>query len=159
MLKHAEVDGEDFEVPLLLLYWFPASDKPSTVISLESTVVVPMDCEHKDDWSKHCFNVVNVRGESSISRCFTAPQNGRDGWVSAINDALYNFEKAKSKAKLEVTSSPRSIMGTNASHPVPDLLCSDSTVEMSLPSRSPRAVPPRPPPRPDTLVGETYLLD
>ena len=157
------MDGDDIDVPLLLLYWFPVSEVPSTVISLESTVVVPMDRENKDDWTKYCFNIVHARGEERTTRCFTAPQKGRDSWVCFINEALYNFEKTRVKAKQEL-SWQQPVVITPPPKPAPSIWSSDTCVEMSVhstvsPPNSPRLIPPRPPPRSDVLVGESFVFD
>jgi hypothetical protein len=131
------------------------------VISLDSTVVVPMDRENKQDWTKYCFNIVHARGESKTTRCFTAPQKGRDSWVFAINDALYNYEKARRLQKQHVATSVRVIQQSKPT----EISSSDSFVELSIPSPIqspqpyPRSVPPRHNTQPDSLLGEAFLID
>jgi hypothetical protein len=120
-----------------------------------------MDRENKQDWTKYCFNIVHVRGESRTTRSFTAPQKGRDSWVFAINDALYNYEKARRLQKKQLSSAPSHI---HQLKPL-DISSSDSSIELSIsspiqpPQPLPRSAPPRPNTQPESLLGEAFLID
>jgi hypothetical protein len=164
------VDGFAVEVPLLLVYWFHSSDTPSTVILLDSTVVVPMD-QPETDGAQYCFNIVYAKDEQKATRTFTVPQKGRDAWVSAINQALYNYEKEKSKQKkAHVAATKALVKAPSKQFPTtvkpPSIWSGDSFVEMTVssprsammcPPLSPRSPSKRAIPRPNVLVGESFL--
>mmetsp|Transcript_14521 Transcript_14521/g.22721 ORF Transcript_14521/g.22721 Transcript_14521/m.22721 type:complete len:437 (-) Transcript_14521:345-1655(-) len=110
-LALAQVSGYEVEVPILMIYWFRSSEKPSTVILLDSTVVVPVDLEDASEWNAFCFNIIHVRSENKeqTTRVFTVPsKKARDEWVYSINETLLTFEKAKVQAHRELTERPKS---------------------------------------------------
>jgi hypothetical protein len=86
--KLAEVDGVDYDVPLLLIYWFPQSETPSTVISLVSSIVVPLDKPDPTKWNAYQWSISSLSDETQATRTFTAPQKGRNAWVKLMNDAI-----------------------------------------------------------------------
>lgn len=150
-------------MPLLLVYWLPYSETPSTVISLDSTVVLPVD-RPDHSWNKYCFNVIHAKGDTNeTTRSFTVAQKGRDAWVLAINQALLHHEKQKSRAKIEAAMcrTPRSTLLNTG------VMMGESFVEASLsPTRaistplSPRSSERRPlplGPQSDILLGESLL--
>ena len=101
-LALATVDGYDLDVPILLIYWYPASSHASTVIVLDSTVVLPVDFKDKDRWNSHRFEIRHVQKQESdqpplATRTFAAPLKGRDAWVYEISQALLSYEKLKDK--------------------------------------------------------------
>jgi len=159
--------GFSVDVPLLLVYWFPSNDAPSTVISLESTVVVPMDRDDKDEGTKYCFNIVHAKGEEKTTRAFSLAQKGRDCWIFAITEALLNFEKSKSKSKSEIIAKPvttKPVTTKPVVKPQTGIWSSDTFVEMTVSPRSalsppisPRSAQRRPLPRHNTLLGESFL--
>jgi len=166
----AKVDGLPVEVPLLLVYWYNSSDVPSTIITLDSTVCMAVDGDDERAWNYHCFNIIHAKGDSiEATRTFTLPRKGRDAWVYAINQALYNYEKekakitAKSTAVIASTRKATLLSLTNNSPLTLGLWSGDQFVELSerripiSPPMSPRSMRKRPLPRPDVLVGESFL--
>ena len=99
----AKVDGYDIETPLLLIYWYPSSVQASTVIVLDSTVVLAVDLEDKKRWNSHRFEIRHATTRENttlpVTRTFSAPKQGRDAWVYAISQALLMHEKQKAKAR------------------------------------------------------------
>jgi hypothetical protein len=98
----ARVDGYATDVPLLLIYWFPTSDEPSTVILLDHTVVLKVDKEDKSYWNSYRFDVRHIAKDGKttpVTRTFSAPPAARDAWAFAISDVLLTFEKEKQRAK------------------------------------------------------------
>jgi hypothetical protein len=94
------IEGYDnVEVPLLGISWFPTSASYSTVIVLDSAVVLAVDLPNKD--KPHRFEVRHAstkRNNSSlpVTRTFTAAsRKARDAWVYAISQALLSYEKEK----------------------------------------------------------------
>ena len=106
--QRARVDGHEVDVPLLQIFWTSTSPTASTVISLDSAVVIP---ENNLDPSKaNCnpfrFKIRHVKKsisdpESSfqLTRVFSCPKESRDDWVYAINHALLEYEKEKANAR------------------------------------------------------------
>ena len=95
-------------VPMLLLYWFPSSQKVSTAIVLESTVVMNIDLDDKSKWNPYRFEVRHtgaMQENGSMDRFFAAPPEARDAWVYAISQALLEYAKAKDKARKEKSAS------------------------------------------------------
>eukprot|EP00522_Entomoneis_paludosa_P018081 CAMPEP_0172444536 /NCGR_PEP_ID=MMETSP1065-20121228/4560_1 /TAXON_ID=265537 /ORGANISM="Amphiprora paludosa, Strain CCMP125" /LENGTH=383 /DNA_ID=CAMNT_0013195107 /DNA_START=94 /DNA_END=1245 /DNA_ORIENTATION=+ len=94
---------QQLEVPLLLLYWFPASTAVSTAIILDSTVVLGVDLDDKSRWNPFRFEVRHASTKEnatlSMTRTFAAPQTARDAWVYAISQALLVYAKAKDQAR------------------------------------------------------------
>ena len=68
----------DVDVPLLLIYWFRTSETPSTVILLDSTVVLPVDKKESESCYPYRFNVVHAKdGEvvtHNVGRSGVIPQ-------------------------------------------------------------------------------------
>ena len=158
----ARVDGYAVEVPLLLIYWFQLSDKPSTVIALDSTVVVPVDKDDATEWNAFQFNVVYARQDSKndlqCTRTFTAPQNGRNTWVSKINEALMTYEKAKSIEKKR----EQQLLLLQNRHTSPIFSMDDKILPISQsatfsPSSSPGQTDRPKLPRSDRLMGEGFV--
>jgi hypothetical protein len=119
--QRARVDGHEVDVPLIQIFWASTSPTASTVILLDSAVVIP---ENNPDQSKsHChpfrFKIRHVKKgvtESSVqpSRVFACPEGSRDAWVYAINHALLGYEKEKASARrlsgLLTLSPPRRVV-------------------------------------------------
>jgi len=169
------------EVPLLLIFWYNHSDVPSTIITLDSTVCMAVDGDDKTSWNYHCFNIIHAKGINfkETTRTFTLPRKGRDAWVYAINQALYNYEKEKASKKSSTTNYNGMMGGATSRRPKQKTLSSafhsynapltlglwsgDQYVDLSeermpiSPPASPRSLRKRPLPRPDVLVGESFL--
>jgi len=110
VLVRARTDGHDVDVPLLQIFWDYHSPTPSTVISLDSAVVLP---ENNFDTSKpenvnrmyrfkirHLKKSVNPEISVQLTRilgCAGAAE--RDNWIYSINQALLTYEKEKASAK------------------------------------------------------------
>lgn len=110
VLVRARTDGHDVDVPLLQIFWDYHSPTPSTVISLDSAVVLP---ENNFDTSKaenvhrmyrfqirHLKKSVNPEISVQLTRilgCADAAE--RDHWIYSINQALLTYEKEKASAK------------------------------------------------------------
>ncbi|GAX10059.1 hypothetical protein FisN_25Lu105 [Fistulifera solaris] len=107
----AKVDGYNCEVPLLQLYWHSSAPMPSTVILLESTVVLAMDLSDKDQWDSSQFEIRHAATKEnptiSATRIFAAPKHSRDVWVYMISEALFSFEKNMAAHKRSVMSTTR----------------------------------------------------
>ena len=142
---------------MLLIYWFQYSEAPSTVISLDSTVVIPID---KDDPTlRYAFqwNVVHARDEQQCTRTFAAPRKGRDTWVWKMNEALMAYEMNKSIEKKRHNQ-----LLLFQKRPIsPELVSDDRFLRSSRttfsPPSSPRPLEKRPLPRPERLKGESLL--
>jgi hypothetical protein len=102
-LALARIAGYDADVPLLLIFWNIKAPIPSTVLILDSTIVLPDDDSDKLKWNCYRFKIRHVREteDSSVpaTRTFSCPQEGRNAWVFAINQALLEYEKEKAKAR------------------------------------------------------------
>lgn len=104
-LAMGHIDGYgSVPVPLLCTSWHPSSAVHSTVIVLDSTVVMAVDKPSTDKWNTHRFEIrhASSRLNSSlpVTRTFTALSNkGRDAWVYAISQALLSYEKEKAIAR------------------------------------------------------------
>lgn len=96
------------DVPLLQIFWTSTSPTASTVISLDSAVVIPEN--NLDPSRANCnpfrFKIRHVKKsindpESSfqLTRVFSCPKESRDDWVYAINHALLEYEKEKANAR------------------------------------------------------------
>lgn len=159
----AHVETFEVEVPLFLVYWYPSSETPSTVITLDNTVVLPMDQDDKEEsWNRNCFQIIHAKGEGEdFKRTFTVPQKGRDVWVLSITQALHDYAKTVAKAKKQKSSTPLPPPPVEK----PKMWMDEGSVEMAMPSTafSPPSSPrqrrplPRPVPREDVLVGEAFL--
>jgi len=102
-LASARVDGYDIDVPLLIISWYPTSSAASTVVVLDSTIVLPVDLGDKSKWNSSRFEVRHIpkagSNETPVTRTFAAPKKGRDAWVYSISQALLSYEKQKDKAR------------------------------------------------------------
>jgi PH domain len=102
-LGHIEGYG-DVAVPLLCISWYPSSSINSTVIVLDSTVVMAVDLPNKEKGNSNRFEIrhASSRLNSSlpVTRTFSAPsRKARDAWVYAISEALLTYEKEKAEAR------------------------------------------------------------
>lgn len=130
------IDGYDnVEVPLLGISWYPTSTNNSTVIVLDSTVVLAVDLPNKDrphrleirhakssiatqskkDNKNH--HAPSTTDELPITRTFAAPsRKARDAWVYAISQALLSYEKDKAALrKLQLRNNSIDGGGNNTS--------------------------------------------
>jgi hypothetical protein len=175
LCKLAKVEGFAVDVPLLIIYWYPSST-PSTVIILDSTVVVPVNkkTNGESECNPYQFDVIHAKdGESSsegVKRTFSVPHRGRDEWVYAINSALLKYEKDKAQARREAAALAGIGRPTGMNASYKKILegegyktrCSDSASSRLLSPIHPRSPlsPKMPLPRPATdrrLVGESLL--
>mmetsp|Transcript_12638 Transcript_12638/g.26790 ORF Transcript_12638/g.26790 Transcript_12638/m.26790 type:complete len:305 (+) Transcript_12638:293-1207(+) len=107
VLVKARTDGHNVDVPLLQIFWDYNSPSPSTIISLDSAVVLP---ENKVDNPKsdrdnihpyrfkirHVKKSVNPDISLQMTRVLSCSgESERDEWVYAINQALLEYEKEK----------------------------------------------------------------
>lgn len=118
--QRARVDGHDIDLPLLEIYWNSTSPTPSTVITLDSAVIVPENIIAEPSESskpnhhpyrfkiRHVKKSINSDSTFQLTRVFSCPQDGRNEWLSAINQALLDFEKEKARARRRrvLSSSP-----------------------------------------------------
>lgn len=105
------------DVPLLQIFWDYHSPTPSTVISLDSAVLLPennVDPSKPDSNHPYRFKIRHVKKsvnpdiDVQLTRIIgCAKENERDEWVYAINQALLHYEKEKANAKLNAVSPPR----------------------------------------------------
>eukprot|EP00536_Pseudo-nitzschia_multiseries_P000637 jgi/Psemu1/179243/e_gw1.8.32.1 len=109
VLVKARSDGHHVDVPLLQIFWDCNSPSPSTVISLDSAVILP---ENKLDQissdNKHPFRFkirhvkksVNPETSLQMTRIFgCSGKNERDQWVYSMNRALLYYEKEKASTR------------------------------------------------------------
>lgn len=120
----AKVDGYSCEVPLMQIYWHSSAPIPSTVILLESTVVLAVDLNDKDQWDSFQFEIRHAATKEnptiSVTRTFTAPKLSRDTWVYMISEALLSFEKDMAfHKKNALSTSCRGDTGFFRSAPMP----------------------------------------
>jgi hypothetical protein len=90
------------QVPLLCISWYANSTSSSTVIVLDSTVVLAVDVAD----SSHPFRLeirhAATRENRSLpdTRTFAAPNaKVRDAWVYNISQSLLNYEKSTAAAR------------------------------------------------------------
>ena len=155
-LALASVEGYGFDVPLLLIYWYPASAIASTVITLDSTVVLSVDKEDKERWNACRFEIRHVTKseeegndqESHITRTFSAPRKGRDAWVYAISQALLSYEKQKDRARKQAARHAAEIrflkaqsLRESASPTFDDVWTGDRFVKVEVRGGSPSSSP------------------
>lgn len=86
-------------VPMLCVSWYPNSTSNSTVIVLDSTVVLAVDLPHKDQ-TQYRFEIRHASSRENaslpVTRTFTAEsRKARDTWVYEISQALLSYEKEK----------------------------------------------------------------
>lgn len=153
-------------MPLLLIYWHSSSPSPSTVILLDSTVVVPEDLPDESKWNCYRFQIRHARNSEDdssapVTRTFSCPQEGRDAWVYAINQSLLDFEKQRAKARKSATALSHSRpTRTWTMDKFPDVAKRRLTELPPTPSTSPRFQTKRPLPRPQApLLGEALLTE
>lgn len=156
------------DVPLLLIYWFHSSPTPSTVILLDSTVVLPVDKDISKTCTPYRFDVVHVKDDNHrVTRTFSVPKKGRDQWVYAINCALLKYEKDCAQARREAAAlsnlirpvrsfSKSSVLDGEKYRTISDCSARPVSPAPPLSPRSPLS-PKRPLPRPDQLLGESLL--
>lgn len=92
----------DILVPLLCISWFPTSKSISTVIVLDSTVVLALDLAEKEHRFRFEIRHATTKQNFSlpVTRIFAAPsQKARDAWVFAISEALLSYSKEKAKRR------------------------------------------------------------
>lgn len=166
ILSLAKLSGHEVSIPLLQIFWHSSSPTPSTVIQLDSAVVVPEDVPEKT--YSHRFQIRHVRTSidqetEQATRIFACARQGRDEWCQAINSALLCYEKEKAEAQKHsayVTLSPPRWKG-NSWAPTRDIhpsLSISSTLSTTPPS-SPRSKQPRNLPRHEpSLIGEALLV-
>jgi len=90
------------DVPLLCISWFPSSTSISTVIVLDSTVVMALDVPETEKRFRFEIRHASSRENASlpVTRTFTAPsRKARDAWVFAMSEALLTYEKEKAKRR------------------------------------------------------------
>jgi hypothetical protein len=101
----AKVEESPVDVPLLQIFWTSTSPTASTVISLDSAVVIPDNKCHGSSnpfrfMIRHIKRSINdSHSNLQITRVFSCPKDARDDWVYAINHALLEYEKAKASAR------------------------------------------------------------
>ena len=130
----ARTDGQDVDVPLLQIFWDNSSPTPSTVISLDSAVVLPEDnLDTTKSSSNHPFRFkirhlkksVNPEHSLQMTRIFSCSEKAeRDEWVYLINAALLNYEKEKASSKRlnHLSLSPPRVRGTSRSWAKEDVM-------------------------------------
>ena len=130
----ARTDGQDVDVPLLQIFWDNSSPTPSTVISLDSAVVLPEDnLDTTKSSSNHPFRFkirhlkksVNPEHSLQMTRIFSCSEKAeRDEWVYLINAALLNYEKEKASSKRlnHLSLSPPRVRDTSRSWAKEDVM-------------------------------------
>lgn len=165
--KLARIPGHEVEVPLLQIFWFPTSATPSTVIHLDSAVVLPEDKSDDSKWNCHRFKIQHVRksiDESSIqmTRSFSCPRDGRDAWCQVISKSLLDYEKEKAFLRQQSNSASlnpprwRSLIGwaTGDAHPSAARMTPPvKSLAPSTPGSPPKDLPRHEP----ALIGESFL--
>ena len=156
----------EVDVPLLQIYWFRESGTPSTVIMLDSTVVVPVDKDEMQTCNPYRFNIVHAKNDDVVTRTFSAPKKARDEWVYCINSALLKYEKDCAQARREAaaladlyhvhSSSLDSVLEGERFRTVSETTACRPVSPPPLSPRPPLASK-RPLPRPDQLLGESLL--
>mmetsp|Transcript_45751 Transcript_45751/g.111536 ORF Transcript_45751/g.111536 Transcript_45751/m.111536 type:complete len:383 (+) Transcript_45751:1005-2153(+) len=129
VLVQAQLGGHDIGLPLLEIYWTAASPTPSTVITLDSAVIVPenlsdysvsssLSPSSKSNHHPYRFKIRHIKKSMNsddsttyhkLTRVFgSCEEEERDRWLSAINQALFDFEKEKASARRRIVldSSP-----------------------------------------------------
>ena len=109
LIQKARTDGHNVDVPLLQIFWDNYSLAPSTVISLDSVVLLPENIEDptKADNNhpfrfkiSHVKKSVNPEIAVQLTRILgCSEESERDEWVYKINRALLNYEKEKANAR------------------------------------------------------------
>ena len=102
-LVWAKLDDTAIEVPLLLMYWYPSSQKASTAVVLnKTTVVVAVDFKPKPTaWNAHRLEIRHLSTDESShdkepSRTFAAAnRQERNAWIYAMAQALLDYSKSK----------------------------------------------------------------
>jgi hypothetical protein len=152
-LALAHVDGFDTDVPLLLIFWFPSSSTPSTIIVLDSTVVMAVDAG-VDRWNSYRFEIRHIpkkdsEGVTPVTRTFTAPRKGRDAWVYAISKALLTYEKKKDEKKRNEARKMATFRRDSHERPISPTFDDDRFVSDVRPApKSPTPPPPTSPKSP-----------
>jgi hypothetical protein len=160
---------------LLQIFWYSTSPTPSTVIHLDSTIVLPEDDPDSSKWNCYKFKIRHVKksvDESSIqvAGCFSCPREGRDAWLYAINQALLGYEKEKA---ISTSRKQSNLPLSPPRHSSPSWATADSFPTAI--QRKPVEVAPTPPTSPTSprshsikhpvpqleppLIGEAFLAD
>jgi len=92
---------------------------PSTIIRLDSAVILPMDLEDETRSSAFRFQIRHVRNsldEDTVqtTRSFSCSRESRDSWCRTISTALLEYEKQKAYVRKSSSHSPRWWMTSNA---------------------------------------------
>lgn len=108
IFQKGRTDGHEVDVPLLQIFWDYHSPSPSTVISLDSAVILPENNPGNTKANDHPFRFkirhvkksVNPETSLQMTRTFgCSEKNERDEWVYSISQALLNYEKEKASAR------------------------------------------------------------
>lgn len=155
---------------MLQIYWYSNSPTPSTVIHLDSAVVLPEDGD-KSNWNCYKFKIRHVKksvDESSIqvTRFFSCPREGRDAWLLAINQALLEYEKHKATSRKQSSlsdSPPRQRLTSPlwaTADSFPGSITNMTNTAPTLPTSPKSRLVERPVPKPELpLIGEAFLAD
>ena len=152
------------DVPLLCIYWYPTSADPSTVILLDSTVVMGISAPDLADWNAFRFEIRHASTQQNetipVTRTFAAsPRKARDAWVYSISQALLAFEKEKAAHSKLQQQAGGSLSPMRTSNEYNEIWTGDRFVQLESPTE--RNASPAPhqisrtygmssPPRPNT---------
>jgi hypothetical protein len=95
----------DVPVPMLCISWYPSSTSNSTVIVLDSAVVLAIDLSKSDTVTQYRFEIRHASASRRnvslpMTRTFSAESRAaRDTWVYEISQALLSYEKEKAALK------------------------------------------------------------
>jgi len=161
---------------MLQIFWSPSAPAPSTVILLNSAVILPKDDPDSTKWNCHRFEIHHVKKPvdnsfNQITRIFSCPEDGRDAWVFAMNESLLEYEKAKADSSSSSSSSASSRKSNDSSSSSPQRFVSTlapmddypkvSKAKRSIPiPKSPTSTVKRSVPRPQSpLDGIPLVVD
>lgn len=137
---------------MLQIYWNESAPSPSTVILLNSAIIMLSEGPDQSKWNYHRFEIRHIKkplDESfhQITRIFSCPKEGRDRWVYAMNQVLLDYEKEKAASK-SLNSSPPKRLSIPAPEEFPKSRKTKQrlSIPLSPPLPSRRPVPlPKPP--------------
>jgi hypothetical protein len=95
----------DVPVPMLCISWYPSSTSNSTVIVLDSAVVLAIDLSKSETVTQYRFEIRHASASRRnvslpMTRTFSAESRAaRDTWVYEISQALLSYEKEKAALK------------------------------------------------------------
>jgi hypothetical protein len=95
----------DVPVPMLCISWYPSSTSNSTVIVLDSAVVLAVDLSKSETVTHYRFEIRHASASRRnlslpMTRTFSAESRAaRDTWVYEISQALLSYEKEKAALK------------------------------------------------------------